>query len=253
LIFALAVVSLLGFSWPPLLLGLPLLVLAVGTVLFQAIRSAEQAIFDRSSRSPARNFLSLTLIASLHVLQPLARLIGRIRSGLTVWRRRGRSRIVWPWPRATSVWSEQWYSSEDWLRAAEEDLVHDGAVVRRGGSFDRWDLEVRGGLLGSARVLMVIEEHGGGKQLVRFRTWPRFAPLALVIDLSFGLLAGGAAVNQAWVAWTILTMITALFGFRLLQECAAAQSTILYTVENGIKEKADALSALRLANEPAKP
>lgn len=248
LISALAIVSLLGFSWPPLLLGLPLLVLAVGAVLCQAIRSAEQAIFDRHSRSQTRKLLSLTLIASLHVLQPLARLIGRILSGLTVWRRRGRARIVWPWPRATSVWSEQWHSSEEWLRAAEEDMVRDGAVIRRGGNFDRWDLEVRGGLLGSARMLMVIEEHGGSKQLVRFRTWPRFAPLAVVIDLLFAALAGGAAVNHAWVAWTILTMIVALVSFRLFQECAAAESAILYTVQNGIKDKAAALSAFRLAN-----
>jgi hypothetical protein len=33
-----------------------------------------------------------------------------------------------------------------------------------------------------------------------------------------------------------------------LQECAAAESAILYTVENGIKEKAAARTALRLAN-----
>ena len=74
-----------------------------------------------------------------------------------------------------------------------------------------------------------------------------------MIDLSFALLASGAALSQAWVAWTILTTIAVLFGYRLLQECAAAESAIVYTVENGIKEKAAALSALRLSNGLAGP
>ena len=30
----------------------------------------------------------------------------------------------------------------------------------QGGDYDRWDLEIRGGLLGSLRTRMAIEEHG---------------------------------------------------------------------------------------------
>jgi hypothetical protein len=43
----------------------------------------------------------------------------------------------------------------------------------RGGAFDRWDLEVLGGALGAVRVRTAIEEHGGGRQLLRVRAWPR--------------------------------------------------------------------------------
>jgi len=124
-------------------------------------------------------------------------------------------------------------------------MVRDGAVVQRGGDFDRWDLEVRGGLFGCARMLMGIEEHGGGKQLVRFRTWPKFWGLAIVIDIVFALLALGAALDQAWIAWLVLSLIVSLFTFRLFQESAAAEAAILYTIEDRINKKAYGLPSLQ--------
>ncbi len=237
LLSMLGIISALGFSWRPLLLASPMLVLATAAVFFQAIRSAARASLAKHSRAPFHNVLSLGLIAFLHLLQPLARLIGRIRSGLTVWRRRGRAGMVWPWTRKSSVWSEEWHSSNDWLVAVEEDLIRDGAVVSRGGDFDRWDLEVRGGLFGCARMLMGIEEHGAGKQLIRFRTWPKYSPVAIAINLVFGILALGAAIDQAWAAWTVLSLMVALFSFRLLQESAAAQASILFTLEDKARSK----------------
>ncbi len=102
LISALAVVSALGFSWRPLFFALPFLALAVGAVVLQALRSSARATLDEDTRQKGRSLLSYGLIAFLHLLQPLARLIGRLRSGLTVWRRRGRAGLVWPWPRQSS-------------------------------------------------------------------------------------------------------------------------------------------------------
>jgi hypothetical protein len=179
------------------------------------------------------------------LLQPLARLIGRIRSGLTVWRHRGRSGIVWPWRRKSSIWSEEWHSNHEWLAAVEEDLVREGTVVRRGGDFDPWDLEVRGGLFGSARMLMGIEEHGAGKQLLRFRTWPKFSLPVILVDYIFTLLAFGAAMEHAWVAWSVLTLFVGLFSFRLFQESAAAESAILYTLEDNVKNKEHSFPSLK--------
>jgi len=248
LISVLAVVSTLGLSWRPLFLASPLLVLAVVAVLFQAIRSASHAALAKHSRGKIHNVFSLGSIGFLHLLQPLARLIGRVRSGLTVWRRRGRAGMVLPWPRKSSIWSEEWHSSHEWLAAVEEDLVRDCAVVQRGGDFDRWDLEVRGGLFGCARMLMGIEEHGAGRQLVRFRTWPKFWPLAIMVDLVFALLGVGAAMDHAWLAWTVLMLVVGLFSFRLLRESAAAQAAILYTLDDKVKGKSYGIPAL----EPSK-
>jgi hypothetical protein len=142
--------------------------------------------------------------------------------------------MVWPWPRQSSIWSEEWHSSHDWLAAVEEDLVRDGAVVRRSGDFDRWDLEVRGGLFGCARMLMGIEEHGAGKQLVRFRTWPKLSAFAIAVEFVFAFLAFSAALHHAWIASAVLSMIVALFSLRLFQESGAAEAAILYTVEDRV-------------------
>ena len=47
----------------------------------------------------------------------------------------------------------------------EETLRSHGAVVSRGGESDRWDLQIRAGLFGGGRLLMGVEEHGGGKRV----------------------------------------------------------------------------------------
>ena len=80
-------------------------------------------------------------------------------------------------------------------------LLRKREAVKRGGDFDRWDLEVRGGLFGYIRAVGMIEEHGAGKQLFRLRAWPRIpAPaIGLIVILScyFPALA---AYDQAWLA-----------------------------------------------------
>ena len=245
LVSTLALITALGFSWKPLFLAAPALAIAVAAVIVQAVRSASRASVIKHSRGRLNDAASFTLIGFLHLMQPFARLIGRIRSGLTVWRRRGRASLAWPWPRKSWIWSEDWHSTEERLRMIEEDLARDGAVIRRGGDFDRWDLEVRGGLLGCARMLMAIEEHGGGKQLARFRTWPKFSGLAVALDVVFAALAGLSAFEQEWPAFLVLALIVGLITFRLFQEAAAAEAAILYTIEDRINKKAYRLRSLR--------
>jgi len=101
----------------------------------------------------------------------------------------------------------------------------------RGGDYDRWDLELRGGLLGSTRMLMAIEEHGGGKQLVKFRAWPRCAPVGLVLTLLFAILSAGAALDQAWIACVMLDAMALLFLLTMFRECAATMGAILRVIE----------------------
>jgi O-antigen biosynthesis protein len=106
-------------------------------------------------------------------MQPLARLLGRVRLGLTPWRKCGMASGIahpLPWPKTFTIWSEEWQSPITWLESIENGIKHMRTVVFRGGDWDRWDLELRGGLLGSVRVLMAVEEHGGGKQFIRLKT-----------------------------------------------------------------------------------
>ena len=231
-IMALTALSLLGILWIPLLLALPLLALAVCALLVQAALSAAQASFTSSPRSRITQLKLYGLTAFLHLLQPLARLSGRLRYGLAPWRLRGASALQLPRPRMSIVWSECWQAPAERLQSMEVALRALGACVRRGGDYDRWDLEVRGGILGTVRTLMAIEEHGAGRQLVRFRSWPRCTANRLALVLLFAILSTAAALDHAWAASIILGMVALLLALRTLQECASAMAIMLRVLEH---------------------
>ena len=110
----------------------------------------------------------------------------------------------------------------------------EGIGGARGGDYDHWDLEVRGGLLGAARLLTTIEEHGAGKQLVRFRLWPTYSGKALgVILLVFGC-ALGAASDHAWSSQRCLGLVALLPACRMVQECAGAMATVQHALNRRI-------------------
>jgi O-antigen biosynthesis protein len=230
-IAALALLSGIGLTWTPLLAAVPLLALAVGSALFQATLSAlkPQSVSPRGSRAREAGLRVLT--AGLYLLQPLARLIGRIGGGLTPWRRRGARGFSIPQPRTLAVWSEEWSSLEERMRSIEAGMRATGAAVISGGDYDRWDLEVRGGPLGATRVRAAVEEHGGGRQLARFRLWPKVARSGIVATLFLVALLGAAAVSGAWTATAMLGLIATLLVAYELQECAAGMATAIRAIE----------------------
>ena len=229
-ILILGALSALGCIWTSMLAAVPLLVLAIGVPLVQAALAAERASFPSEARSRLAELKLRGLTAFLNLLQPLARLHGRLRWGLTPWRRPALGAAL-PRSREFFIWSEQWQSPEARLRAAEISLRAEGVVAPRGGDFDRWDLEVRGGLLGAARLRMVTEEHGAGKQLVRFRVWSRCSTPGVVLTLLFGILAAGAALDQARIAFAITCATSLLLALRTLGECDAAMAVIHRTLQ----------------------
>jgi hypothetical protein len=99
-------------------------------------------------------------------------------------------------------------------------------VVLRGGDFDRWDLELRGGLLGCVRILMAVEEHGGGKQLVRFRAWPKCSSGGVLVTLLFASLGALAALSHAWITCGVLNFCALLFMTHIFKECASAMAAV---------------------------
>jgi hypothetical protein len=157
----------------------------------------------------------------LHLMQPIARLAGRIGRGLTPWRRRGVAGFCFPWKRNHQIWSETWQAPEERLAALEGALRERGASVRRGGDFDRWDLELRAGLLGSVRIDLVCEEHGQGKQLVRVRIWPKATNFALMLIVALTTVAALDAAVAASTGALICGIPAWLLALRTAQECAA--------------------------------
>jgi hypothetical protein len=101
----------------------------------------------------------------------------------------------------------------------------------RGGEYDRWDLEVRGGLFGATRLLAATEEHGAGKQLVRFRLWPKCSTKGLGLFLFFATLTVGAGLDQAWHSAGILGGVVILLVCRMFKECAGAMATLLHALK----------------------
>lgn len=218
----LAALSTLGIVWPPLLLALPVLGVGLASLVVQAVRGAVRARFPSPPRSRRAAAGLRALTAGLYLAQPLARLSGRLAHGLTPWRRRGGAGAVLPRMTTVTFWSEHWRPAAEWLEQVEAGLRSTGAVFRRGGDFDRWELHVRGGLLGAARIRLAVEEHGAGRQLARYRVWPRCSGLTALLLAAFGSLAVSAAVDGAAVAAAALAAAFGAVVLRVARECGSA-------------------------------
>jgi GT2 family glycosyltransferase len=215
----LAVLAAAGVLWAPLRWALPLLAVAVAIPVAQAVASVRGAAF---SGPPAARLRARALTAALHLIQPVARLRGRLKHGLSPWRVRGAGRFAFPRGVTLAVWTERWRAPEARLSGIEQGLRAGGAVVRDGGDFDRWDLEVRGGLFGAARMIMGVEEHGRGMQMVRARLWPRAGGAGLVVAAALAGLATLALVSGARGAGAALGTAAALLCARIAWDCGAA-------------------------------
>jgi O-antigen biosynthesis protein len=218
----LAAVSALGALWRPLLLALPLLVLIAAGVLADSLITGWRSTVAPPRRAVGVRLRLVATTALLHVLQPAARLRGRLRRGLTPWRRHGRAPLALPRRRSPEHWHEQWRAPEAILEGLERSLRRASAIVTRSGEFDRWDLEVREGWFASTRVLMAIEEYPHGRQLVRWRMWPRW-PLGASALAAVGVaLAVFAAVAGADAAAAILAVLSVALVARMARDAAAA-------------------------------
>ena len=230
-IVALTWLSVMGIFWRPLFNFLPLLVLAVAVPLAQAVLSGARASFAEPHRSALARFCLRSLTAWLHLVQPLARLCGRLRYDLTPWRNRGVRGTALPRPRSFTLWSEGWRAAAERLHAVEAALRTCGASVARGGDYDDWDLETRDGVFGAVRMCMTTEEHGGGKQLVRFRAWPIFSSGVTVLIFMLAGLSIAAALSHAWIAGATIATAGLMFFLRMFQDCATATAAVVRTLK----------------------
>jgi len=104
-------------------------------------------------------------------------------------------------------------------------------VAHHGGAFDRWDLEVRGGLFGQARVLVSVEEHGQGRQYVRARAWPRGSAAGVTLICVLVALSADALVDESWQAAAALAALGVLLALRTAVDCAVAMAALVRPLE----------------------
>ena len=226
----LAFLAILSMSWPPLLVALPLLVLAVVPTLVQAVRGGFGASFHIPYDARLLKAALRMTTVSLHLLQPLARLIGRTQHGLTFWRRRSTARFTFPRSRETALWTEDWAEPAQRVATILAHLRTNRAIALCGDEFARWDLEVRGGMFGAARLLMAVEDHGAGAQYVRTQVWGRWRRPARVVCVTCALLAACALAGGGWLAAAAFLAILLMVGLWTVKQCGSAMSQLLDAV-----------------------
>jgi len=244
LLVLLAGVSMLGIVSPVFALALPVTVAGALVSVARAVRGARAATFNGIPRGRHRRLRALT--AWLHVVQPFARLLGRLDGGLTPWRRRGRRTLTWPHAQACTLWTTQRREPYEWLTGLQQTLRRRGYAVTRGGEWDRWDLHVRAGALGGVRVLVANEEYGNGRQLLRVKTWPRATPVAWIA----ATLAALAPVTTPVLALLLLGGAAAL-ALRATFDCAGATAAVRDLVS--LTARAEAHAARAATARPTDP
>jgi GT2 family glycosyltransferase len=232
-LLVLATLSVLAAFWRPLLLSRPILAVAALVSLAQAWASTGRACFTSvpSPRSPFRRLGLRVLTALLHILHPLARLCGRLRGGSGPGLRGGRGSF--PWPRVLGRWTERGEPAEQRLQRLGQTLRAAGACVHQGGDWDRWDLEVQAGQLGAVRLILAVEDHGAGRQLVRWRWWPSASPVVLAAALVLAELSLVAGLDGARFVAGILGAAAGWLVLRVVRQCGAAAAAIQRAVREG--------------------
>lgn len=242
---ALGAVSLLGALWAPLLTVLPLLVLATVAAVASAVRGAQRATFGVEGRRRARRLLLQAVTLGLHLLQPAARLAGRLGHGLAPWRRPRRPGFAAPFRRERELWSETWQPPDQRLGRAEAALRDHGGRVRIGGPCDRWEMQVAGGPLGAARLRTAVEDHGRGRQLLRLSIWPH-VPRALAPSVCGLAMAGAVAAHQqAWFVGALLVTLAVALATAAVCECGIATAGALRAMAAAVHDR----PRLELASE----
>jgi hypothetical protein len=222
-----------GLLWTPLLLALPLLVLAFGTTLARAVVAGARARFTEPAKRRGYTLQRRALTTLLHLLQPLARLRGRFLSGLVPWRARVRGQeFAWPRTRRISLWREVGEAPELTLGRIEKRLAEAGAPVRRDDGYHEWDFEVEGGPLGAARLRSCVEWHGGTRQLVRFAVHPLFSRVASILAGCGTVVSGWAFADGAAAAAALLGSVVALVVVRSLWECGTSVAVLTEAVHD---------------------
>ena len=125
-----------------------------------------------------------------------------------------------------ALWSECWRPPHRWVEQIESFLVARGSAVARGGAYDAWDLKVSNGSFGNHRLLVAVEEHGAGRQLVRFRARPGVSRPWAFLALGLVFLTAWAASDQAWMGAVGVGSAASLVFVRMAGDCALASGAL---------------------------
>ena len=161
-------------------------------------------------------------IVYFNILQPIARLRGRLKYDLTPWRDHGKGHYAIPVVENLNVWCDNWVAPEVRLENIESNLRADNACIERGDNYARWDLLIKGGSLGSVKIFMAAEDHEGGKQFLRFRFVPKLSLTAIFLLSFHAVLLTIALLNNAIIPAMIFACIFLILLIRVLEDFGKA-------------------------------
>jgi len=96
---------------------------------------------------------------------------------------------------------------------------------------------VRGGMFGGTRLLVLAEEHGQGKQLVRVRTSPKGTRLVHALVIFLALLSLFAAVDGGFTAAFLIGLFAALIALRAFLEAGYTSAAVLHAIDHVRQEE----------------
>ncbi len=247
---ALLALSVVGFFWQPLTYMLIPALSALGIWVVQAIKTALAGNYNITRGLSPGYLLRIAVTSAITFAQPIARLSGRIRSGLTATRIPGKdkSRSVFSYPlNATdSVWDGTYQDRLQRIKYVNDTLAIDGFSTQSGNEYQNWDLQAYGGIFGSCQLSLVVEHHQEQTDHVRYRLTQRWSLLSwslLAVGSVYTLLA--AVGNAPFIAVVWLTSVLVL-GFYALGDSGRAANALRNAVsqnaavaQNQLAEEAD--------------
>jgi len=219
-----SVIGCAGVFWPPLYLSLVIAALILICILIQGVydTNCNLAYVDYTNNKRNR-FTCWWLTLSFHLFQPIVRLQGRLKGGITPHRSNPKPALSFRHNRHLSIWSESYVLPETVLTRLKAQYERIGLSVRTGSTDDRWDLNIGAGGYRKVKLLMAMEEHGGDDQMFRFKLRSYIpAPLAGLTCLGLALTLA-AFLAGSWLGSITLAIPTLYF----LSLALSDQSTVV--------------------------
>ena len=208
--------SALAVVWRPFLVFLPAFLSGMILWIAYAVSGAARA------RLRYPSVRTRGLVAFLYMTQPLARVLGRLKVGMTPWRSRAKGKFIYPSKRVVRVGLPS-PMSHDQAQAALGRIFHEHRLPRlEGGHEYGWDWQIEGGLFGGVRCLLNVD---GGDLSIRI--WPYVGPIAWLLSGIFAAAVAVAVWSNAPALAVVLTLpILAAFE-RVMRHAGQAMGSLL--------------------------
>jgi hypothetical protein len=104
-------------------------------------------------------------------------------------------------------------------------------------------------MLAGVRTRMAVEEHGSGRQMLRFRVWPRFSISGFVMLFVIMCISIAAGYDHSWTAASLLFSFGIVWAGRMVYQCALAMHK-LTTILEEFKTDLGTQTEIQLESQP---